>query len=40
MIHNVHFLTERFPKSATRIVRTLIILSVSALVLGIGLLIT
>ena len=40
MIHNVHFLIKRFPQSATRIVRTLVILLVSALMLGIELLIT
>ncbi|HEX7071883.1 MAG TPA: hypothetical protein VF190_13805 [Rhodothermales bacterium] len=39
MIHNVHFVIDRFPERAPRIVSSLIILSASALMLGIGLLI-
>lgn len=38
MIHNVHLLLRRFPEHSTRIVVVLTALSLSALAIGIGML--
>jgi hypothetical protein len=38
MIHNVHFILRRFPNHGTKIVVALAALSLSALALGVGLL--
>jgi hypothetical protein len=38
MLHNVRFLKRRFPEHSTGIVVTLVLLSASALAVGVGLL--